>query len=110
MTIPPRDAGHQHKTLAAEFNEIFHHTRSKRIRKEILKSIHTADSFSGCHFSPEIHMSASSNLRPGVILPLFLERRSPTFSLLKKKKKRTPDYILLILRLFAKGTATFVRF
>ena len=42
------------------------------------------------------------------ILPLFFKRRSPTFSLLKKKKKRTPDHRLLILRLFAKtGNSNF---
>ena len=35
MTILPRDAGHQHKTLVTEFNKIFHQTRSTRIRKEI---------------------------------------------------------------------------
>ena len=83
-------------------------TREVQVLEKKFKNKFTQETHFPAHPSPEIHMSAFSNLRPGVILPLFFERRSPTFSLLKKKKKGTPDHRLLILRLFAKtGNSNF---
>ena len=69
-------------------------TREVQVLEKKFKNKFTQETHFPAHPSPEIHMSAFSNLRPGVILPLFFERRSPTFSLLKKKKRNAWSQVI----------------
>ena len=92
MTIPPRDAGHQHKTLVTEFNEIVHHTtRQVHVLEKKFQNKFTQQT----HFPAATFLQKYMCLRPGVILPLFFERRSLTFSLLKKKEHLITVYWFL---------------
>ena len=109
MTFPPRDAGHQHKTLVTEFNEIFHHTT---------RQVHVLEKKLQNKFTQQTHFPAATFLQKYMCLhPLICDQALFFPCSLKgvrwlflSWKKRTPDYSLLVLRLFAKGTPTFVRF
>ena len=66
MTIPPRDAGHQHKTLVTEFNEIFHHTT---------RQVHVLEKKFQNKFTQQTHFPAATFLQKYMCLhPLVCDQ------------------------------------